>query len=92
MPKLRLVKVIVQPVFILDHGTHVTEVNHPPVAIPAEEWPTYSGERFQREVQGWQARIDAEDGRTEGLPSETPAGSEGGRSRSSGRASDRPPK
>jgi hypothetical protein len=60
MPELRLVKVIVQPVFILDHGTHVTEVEHPPVVIPAEEWPTYSSERFVREVQDWQRRIDAE--------------------------------
>lgn len=60
MPELRLVKVIVQPVFILDHGTHVTELDHPAVAIPATDWPTYSGERFPREVAEWQARIDAE--------------------------------
>lgn len=61
MPELRLVKVVVQPVFILDHGTHVSEVEHPPVVIPAEEWPTYSSERFPREVQEWQQRIDAEE-------------------------------
>jgi hypothetical protein len=60
MPKLRLVKVIVQPVFILDHGTHVAEVEHPPVVIPAEEWPTYSSERFPREVEQWQRRLDEE--------------------------------
>jgi len=62
MPELRLVKVIVQPVFILDHGTHVSELEHPPVVIPAEEWPTYSGERFPREVREWQERIDGEYG------------------------------
>jgi mannosyltransferase OCH1-like enzyme len=61
MPELRLVKVIVQPVFILDHGTHVSEVDHPPVVIPAEEWPTYSSERFPREVMAWQERLDSED-------------------------------
>ncbi len=60
MPELRLVKVIVQPVFILDHGTHVSEVDHPPVVIPAEEWPAYSSERFPSEVRAWQERIDSE--------------------------------
>lgn len=61
MPKLRLVKVIVQPVFVLDDGEHVTEIEHPQMAVPAAEWPSYSAERFSREVAEWQARIDAED-------------------------------
>jgi hypothetical protein len=61
MPKLRLVKVVVQPVFILlDDEENVTEVAHPPVAIPAAEWPTYSSERFPAEVNAWQKQIDAE--------------------------------
>jgi hypothetical protein len=57
--RLRLVKVIVQPVFMLDDGTTLTEVEHPSTVIPAEEWPTYSGERFPREVAEWQERLDA---------------------------------
>lgn len=60
MPRLRLVKVIVQPVFVLDDGENVTELEHGPVAIPAAEWASYSGERFPAEVAEWQARIDAE--------------------------------
>lgn len=60
MPKLRLVKVIVQPVFVLDDGENVTEIEHAPVAIPAAEWSTYSSERFPAEVATWQAAIDAE--------------------------------
>lgn len=52
-------KVIVQPVFMLDDGTTLTEVEHPPTVIPAEEWATYSGERFPREVAEWQERLDA---------------------------------
>lgn len=60
MKKLRLVKVLVQPMFVLDDGETITEIEHPPVAIPADEWPGYSGERFPREVAAWQARIDAE--------------------------------
>lgn len=58
--KLRLVKVIVQPVFVLDDGENVSEVENSIVAIPAAEWPTYSSERFPREVAEWQARIDAQ--------------------------------
>jgi hypothetical protein len=60
MAKLRLVKVIVQPVFVLDDDENVTEIDHQPVAIPAAEWPSYSGVRFPREVKAWQRRLDAE--------------------------------
>lgn len=60
MPKLKLVKVLVQPVFVLDHGDTVEEIEHPVVAVPAAEWATYGSERFPREVADWQAQIDAE--------------------------------
>lgn len=60
MAKLRLVKVLVQPVFVLDDGENVTELEHPAVAIPAAEWPTYSGERFPAEVREWEKQINAE--------------------------------
>jgi hypothetical protein len=58
--KLRLVKVAVQPFFVLDDGESITEIEHPAVVIPASEWPTYSGERFPREIGAWQAQLDAE--------------------------------
>lgn len=60
MRQLRLVKVIVQPVFVIDDGEHITEVEHPPTVIPAAEWPAYSSERFPAEVKAWQAKIDAD--------------------------------
>lgn len=60
MSKLRLVKVHVQPVFVLDDGNSITEVEHAPVTIPASEWPTYSGERFPAEVKAWQKQLDDE--------------------------------
>ena len=60
--KLRLVKVAVQPFFVLDDGENVSEVDHRAVIIPAAEWPTYSSERFPREIKEWQARLDAEVG------------------------------
>ena len=57
--RLRLVKVAVQPFFVLDDGEMITEVDHGTTVIPAAEWPTYSSERFPREVAEWQARLDA---------------------------------
>ena len=60
--KVRLLKVVVQPVFVLDDGEELTEVQHPATAIPAVEWPTYSSERFPREVAEWQENLDAERG------------------------------
>lgn len=56
-PKLKLVKVIVQPVFVIDHGTYVAELEHPAVVIPAPDWPTYSSERFPREVAEFEKAI-----------------------------------
>ncbi len=60
MRKIRLVKVVVQPVFMLDDEESLTEIVHDPTVIPASEWPTYSSERFPREVAEWQAGLDAE--------------------------------
>jgi hypothetical protein len=58
--KLRLIKVVVQPIVVLDDGENIVEVEHPATVIPASEWPTYSSERFPREFAEWQARLDAE--------------------------------
>ena len=58
--KLRLLKVVVQPVFLLDDGETLIELQHPSTAIPAAEWPAYSSERFPQEVEEWQRRIDAD--------------------------------
>lgn len=59
--KVRLLKVVVQPVFVLDDGEELTEMQHPATVIPAAEWPTYSSERFPREVAEWQEKLDAQD-------------------------------
>lgn len=60
MKRLRLIKVRVQPVFVLDDGETIEELDHPAVEIPASEWSTYSAERFPHEVALWQARLDAQ--------------------------------
>jgi hypothetical protein len=67
--KLRLVKVVVQPIVLLDDGENMVEVEHPPTVIPAGEWPTYSSERFPREFAEWQAKLDAQ---TQESPAEKP--------------------
>jgi hypothetical protein len=59
-PKIRLRYVVVQPVFSLDDGETLKDIDHDRIVIPAEDWPTYSGERFPREVMEWQSRLDAE--------------------------------
>lgn len=58
--KLALRRVIVQPEFVLVDGDEVIDVEHQAIAVPAAEWPTYSSERFPREVAAWQRQIDAE--------------------------------
>ena len=58
MKKARLIKVLVQPVFVIDDGENIEEVEHPVVVIPAQEWPMYSGSRFQREVKAWEAELN----------------------------------
>lgn len=66
-PRLRLVKVIVQPVFVLDYGTHLQDVAEAPKEIPAEAWPRYSSEQFPRELADAQAALDAQE--SSGAPS-----------------------
>jgi hypothetical protein len=61
MPKLRLVKVLVQPVFVLDHGTHLQDFVEQPKEISAKDWPRYSGEQFPRELAEAQAALDVQD-------------------------------
>lgn len=58
--RIRLVNVRVQPVFMLDDGENLEPIEHPVTVIPAAEWPTYSSERFPREVEEWQRNLEAE--------------------------------
>lgn len=51
MSKLRLVKVLVQPHFVLDDGESLTEQIAEPVEVKAADWPTYPGEGFADAVR-----------------------------------------
>lgn len=64
--KLRLLKVIVQPVFVLDDGESLTEQVAQPVEVSPAEWPTFATERFaasvaelRRQMEGEGASADA---------------------------------
>lgn len=63
--KLRLVEVRVQPILVLDDGEHLKPVPHKVVNVQGADWPTYSSERFPRELAAWQARIDNNDAKGE---------------------------
>ena len=47
----RLLKVIVQPVFVLDDGEHLAELIIDPVVVPAADWPTYPTVGFAAAVE-----------------------------------------
>lgn len=52
MTKLRLLKVLVQPVFVADDGETLTEIPTQPVEVPAAEWPSFATGRY---VEGFEA-------------------------------------
>lgn len=62
--KLRLLKVICQPVFVVDDGQSLTEQAAEPVVVSAAEWPGYATgafaagfEQLRQQVEGG-AHID----------------------------------
>lgn len=63
MKRLRLVSVVVQPVIVEDDlkTGSLKPIDHDPVVVPAEEWPTYSSDRFPREMKEWEDRINSPD-------------------------------
>ena len=45
--RLRLLKVIVQPIFIVDDDEQgLSELTAQPIEVPAVEWPTFATGRF----------------------------------------------
>lgn len=60
MPKLRLLKVICQPVFVIDDGEGLVEQPTQPVEVPAAEWPTFATGRFAEGVEQLRAQVEGE--------------------------------
>jgi hypothetical protein len=54
-PKLRLVKVIVHPIFVVDDGETLREFPNGPTEIPASEW-----DRFPEKLKSDIAEVEAQ--------------------------------
>lgn len=59
--KLRLLKVNVQPVFVIDDGMTLREQAAQVVAVPAEEWRTYPVEGFARAEEALRKQVERPD-------------------------------
>ena len=57
-PKLRLLKVVVQPVFAVDDGHSLTERAAEPVVVPASEWADYPTTGFAEAMRSLQEELD----------------------------------
>lgn len=60
--RLRLLKVIVQPVFVLDDGEELTELTTDPVIVAARDWPDYANTTFVESVADLREQFDAQEG------------------------------
>lgn len=60
MSRLRLLKVIVQPVFILsdDDGENPVEQVASPLTVPASEWPAYAASGFAQSVEQLRQQVE----------------------------------
>lgn len=61
MRKLRLLKVIVQPVFVVDDGDELVEQTAEPVVVSPADWPTFATTAFLDGVAQLQEQLDAEE-------------------------------
>ena len=61
-PKLRVLKVLVQPVLVIDHGTHLEQLPPEVHEITASEWPTYATDRFPRELHAFEQQLHQREG------------------------------
>jgi hypothetical protein len=64
--RLRLLKVIVQPVFVLDDGETLSEVTPQPFVVTAKEWPTYPVDGFLRQFAEAEEQFNPEPGGDQG--------------------------
>lgn len=58
MMKLRLVKVVCQPVFVVDDGDTLQEVPTQPVTVSAKDWPGYPGGAFLQQAEALQSQLN----------------------------------
>jgi hypothetical protein len=56
--RLRLLKVICQPVFVVDDGEALTEHPAEPVVVTAAEWPTYAAGSFAEGFEALRQQVE----------------------------------
>jgi len=56
--RIRLLKVIVQPVFVVDDGDELIEQVAEPVTVSPADWPTFATTTFVEGMAALQAQID----------------------------------
>jgi hypothetical protein len=59
MKRLRLVKVVVHPIFVVDDGESLSEFPNAATEIPAAEWPDFPA-RLERDIAEAEAQLNAE--------------------------------
>ena len=65
MKRLRLVKVIVHPIFVVDDGESLTEFPNTATGVPASEWDAFPA-RLVRDIADAEAQLNAENGAADG--------------------------
>jgi hypothetical protein len=68
MKKIRVVKVIVQPVVVADDGKTLTELDIGPATVPPEAWPDYATTGFVEQLAAIEKQINAEAADGNGQP------------------------
>jgi hypothetical protein len=58
--RLRLLKVLCQPIFVLDDGETLVEQVAQPVEVSAAEWPTFATARFVQAFEALQQQIESD--------------------------------
>jgi hypothetical protein len=58
--RLRLLKVIVQPVVVIDDGDSLLEQVADPVVVSAADWPTYATEGFARSFEALRREVEGD--------------------------------
>lgn len=58
MKRLRLLKVIVQPTFVLDDGETLTELTVQPTTVSPSQWPTFATTEFAAAMEQLRQQVE----------------------------------
>lgn len=58
--RLRVVRVIVHPIFVIDDGESLADFENTPTTIPASEWDSFPA-RLREDIAEVERRLNADD-------------------------------